>query len=98
MKTFAEQHEPEVRLRQMTEGHNVVEDYGHVGLTLREHPVAFSRRDLQKRNIVTLADCPLQGNAAGKQAFFTTCGRVNSRQCCGGSLIRFQRNIFIVGN
>lgn len=37
----------------LTEGHNVVEDYGHVGLTLREHPVAFLRRDLQKRNIVT---------------------------------------------
>nr|WP_245485403.1 hypothetical protein [Rhizobium leguminosarum] len=67
MKTFAEQHEPEVRLRQMTEGHNVVEDYGHVGLTLREHPVAFSRRDLQKRNIVTLADCLLQGKAAGSR-------------------------------
>ncbi|WP_029872294.1 error-prone DNA polymerase [Rhizobium leguminosarum] len=53
MKTVAEQQEPEVRLRQMTEGHNVVEDYGHVGLTLREHPIAFLRRDLQKRNIVT---------------------------------------------
>ncbi|TAY23196.1 DNA polymerase III subunit alpha [Rhizobium ruizarguesonis] len=56
MKTVAEQQEPEVRLRQMTEGHNVVEDYGHVGLTLREHPVAFLRRDLLKRNIVTCAE------------------------------------------
>jgi error-prone DNA polymerase len=53
MKTIAEQQEPEVMLRQMTEGHNVVEDYGHTGLTLREHPVAFLRRDLQKRSIVT---------------------------------------------
>jgi error-prone DNA polymerase len=56
MKTIAEQREPEVRLRQMTEGHNVVEDYGHVGLTLREHPVAFLRRDLLNRNIVTCAE------------------------------------------
>jgi error-prone DNA polymerase len=56
MKTIAEQREPEVRLVQMTEGHNVVEDYGHVGLTLREHPVAFLRRDLLKRNIVTCAE------------------------------------------
>ncbi|MBY5475295.1 error-prone DNA polymerase [Rhizobium leguminosarum] len=56
MNTIAEQREPEVRLRQMTEGHNVVEDYGHVGLTLREHPVAFLRRDLLNRNIVTCAE------------------------------------------
>ncbi|ANL10306.1 error-prone DNA polymerase 1 [Rhizobium sp. N113] len=51
-----EQQEPEVELRQMTQGHNVIEDYGHVGLTLREHPIAFLRRDLQKRNIVTCSD------------------------------------------
>ncbi|CDN51576.1 Error-prone DNA polymerase [Neorhizobium galegae bv. orientalis] len=51
-----EQQDPEVVLRQMTEGHNVVEDYGHVGLTLREHPIAFLRRDLRKRNIVTCTD------------------------------------------
>lgn len=31
MQTIAEQREPEVALRQMTEGHNVVEDYGHTG-------------------------------------------------------------------
>jgi error-prone DNA polymerase len=97
MKTFSEQHEPEVRLRQMTEGHNVVEDYGHVGLTLREHPVAFLRQpsEAEHRHLGRLSAAQM---AAGKQAFFTTCGRVNSRQCCGGSLIRFQRNIFIVGN
>jgi error-prone DNA polymerase len=53
MRTIAEQQEPEVELRQMTEGHNVVEDYGHTGLTLREHPVAFLRRDLAQRNIAT---------------------------------------------
>ncbi|KIV64828.1 DNA polymerase III alpha subunit [Rhizobium sp. UR51a] len=51
-----EQQEPEVELRQMTEGHNVVEDYGHIGLTLREHPIAFLRRDLQARNIITCAE------------------------------------------
>ncbi|MGV2123951.1 error-prone DNA polymerase [Agrobacterium vitis] len=53
MKTIAEQNEPEVELRQMTEGHNVVEDYGHIGLTLRDHPIAFLRTDLAKRNIIT---------------------------------------------
>lgn len=53
---IAEQQEPEVALRQMTEGHNVIKDYSHIGLTLRDHPIAFLRKDLQKRNIVTCAD------------------------------------------
>jgi error-prone DNA polymerase len=52
MRTIAEQVEPGVELRQMTEGHNVVEDYGHTGLTLRDHPIAFLRADLAKRSIV----------------------------------------------
>ncbi|TCP80683.1 error-prone DNA polymerase [Rhizobium sp. PP-CC-2G-626] len=53
MRAIAEQQEPEVALRQMTEGHNVVQDYGHVSLTLREHPVAFLRNELTKRSMVT---------------------------------------------
>lgn len=53
MRVIAEQVEPGVELRQMTEGHNVVEDYGHTGLTLRDHPIAFLRADLDSRNIVT---------------------------------------------
>lgn len=51
--TVAEQLEPEVALRQMTDGHNVIQDYSHTGLTLREHPLAFLRKDLDKRNILT---------------------------------------------
>ena len=31
----------------MTAGGEVVEDYGHVGLTLRSHPVTFLRADLR---------------------------------------------------
>ncbi len=56
MVAIAEQKEPEVALRQMTEGHNVIEDYGHTGLTLRQHPVAFLRKDLQDGNIITCSD------------------------------------------
>ncbi|WP_368518573.1 error-prone DNA polymerase [Rhizobium sp.] len=52
-RTIAEQQEPEVRLRQMTEGHNVIQDYSHTGLTLRQHPLAFLREDLTARDIVT---------------------------------------------
>ncbi len=53
---IAEQQEPDVSLRQMTEGANVVEDYGHTGVTLRAHPVSFLREDLARRNIVTCAE------------------------------------------
>src|ERR1700733_9442301 len=45
--------EPTTALRPMTAGSEVVEDYGHVGLTLRRHPVAFLRDDLAARRIVT---------------------------------------------
>lgn len=40
----------------MTAGGEVVEDYGHVGLTLRRHPIAFLREDLIARRIVTCAE------------------------------------------
>jgi error-prone DNA polymerase len=51
-----EQVEPAVALRPMTEGGEVVKDYGHVGLTLRRHPVSFLRRDLARRGIATCAE------------------------------------------
>ena len=42
-----------VRLKAMTAGREVVEDYRQVGLTLRDHPVTFLRADLARRNIAT---------------------------------------------
>ena len=47
---------PPVVLRPMTEGREVVEDYGHVGLTLRAHPVSFLREELSRRPMVTCAE------------------------------------------
>jgi error-prone DNA polymerase len=38
--------EPLVTLKPMTAGREVVEDYGHIGLSLRQHPVTFLRADL----------------------------------------------------
>ncbi|HUZ90505.1 MAG TPA: error-prone DNA polymerase [Methylocella sp.] len=55
-KTVPELHEPPVTLWPMTAGSEVVEDYGHVGLTLRNHPVSFLRGDLHSQRIVTCAD------------------------------------------
>jgi error-prone DNA polymerase len=51
-----EVNEPAVVLRPMTAGSEVVEDYGHVGLTLRAHPLNFLREDLRRRRIVTCAE------------------------------------------
>jgi error-prone DNA polymerase len=56
VETVPEIHEPAVPLRPMTAGGEVVEDYGHVGLTLRDHPVSFLREDLRRRRIVSCAD------------------------------------------
>ena len=55
-ETIAEIHEPVVALRPMTAGGEVVEDYSHVGLTLRHHPVSFLRAELSGRHIVTCAE------------------------------------------
>jgi len=51
--TLAEADEPAVALRPMTAGGEVVEDYRHFGLSLREHPIAFLRSDLRARRIVS---------------------------------------------
>ncbi|RWQ81916.1 MAG: error-prone DNA polymerase [Mesorhizobium sp.] len=52
-QTVSEINEPALVLRPMTAGREVVEDYGHVGLTLRDHPLSFLRADLARRRIVT---------------------------------------------
>ncbi|CDX51869.1 Error-prone DNA polymerase 2 [Mesorhizobium plurifarium] len=49
-------HEPAVALRPMTAGGEVVEDYRHIGLTLRSHPISFLRDDLRRRRIVSCAE------------------------------------------
>jgi error-prone DNA polymerase len=45
-RTIQEVREPAVSLRSMTSGGEVVEDYRHVGLSLRQHPASFLRADL----------------------------------------------------
>ena len=55
-RTIIERVEPPVALRPMVAGREVVEDYGHVGLTLRHHPVSFLRDALTRRRIVTCGE------------------------------------------
>ncbi|HWV02100.1 MAG TPA: error-prone DNA polymerase [Devosia sp.] len=47
--------EEAVRLKAMTAGREVAEDYRHTGLTLRRHPVAFLRDELERDRFVTCA-------------------------------------------
>jgi len=61
MRRKDERPEPEiaeeaVRLKAMTAGREVVEDYRHVGLTLRRHPLAFLRGDLARERFLSCAD------------------------------------------
>lgn len=56
VRQVAEMQEPGVALPAMRAGHEVVEDYSHTGLTLRQHPVAFLRKDLREKRMVTCAE------------------------------------------
>ncbi len=55
-RTKAGHQEPGVSLPAMTQGRQVVEDYRSVGLSLRQHPVAFLRADLDAQRITRCAD------------------------------------------
>ena len=55
-ETVQEIVEPAVTLRPMPGGREVVEDYRHVGMTLRQHPVSFLREELAQRLVVTCED------------------------------------------
>jgi len=48
--------EPAVTLQAMNAGAEVVEDYDHVGLSLRAHPLSFLRADLEAKRMVTCQD------------------------------------------
>lgn len=79
--SVAEQSEPAVALRPMNEGKEVVEDYGHVGLTLRRHPVSFLRNDLSRRRMIT---CD-KAIAARDRSWVETAGIVLVRQRPGSA-------------
>jgi error-prone DNA polymerase len=80
-KTVPELCEPAVTLRPMTAGSEVVEDYGHVGLTLRSHPVSFFRDDLRRQRIVTCAEAM----QARDGCWLRTAGLVLVRQMPGSA-------------
>jgi len=73
--------EPMVALKPMTAGREVVEDYGHVGLTLRQHPLAFVRQELAKDCYVSCAEA--MGAKDGR--FLKAAGLVLVRQMPGSA-------------
>jgi error-prone DNA polymerase len=50
--TAMSEQEPDVALPPMPPGEHVVEDYRHLHLSLKAHPVSFLRRDLERRGIL----------------------------------------------
>jgi error-prone DNA polymerase len=52
----AEAAEPEVALRPLTDGREVIEDYRALQLSLRAHPLVFLRDELARRGVVRCAD------------------------------------------
>lgn len=65
----------------MTEGNEVVADYGRIGLSLRNHPVSSLRADLARRRIVTCAEAM----AARDKSWLETGGIVLVRQRPGSA-------------
>ncbi len=73
--------EPTVALPPMARGREVVEDYASTGLTLRQHPVAFLRGELQAQGMIACAE--LAGTRDGRRV--TVPGIVLVRQKPGSA-------------
>jgi len=73
--------EPDAGLPAMPEGQEVVEDYSHIGVTLRDHPLAFLRDELQARHVMTCAD----GTAIRDRRLTRVAGLVLVRQKPGSA-------------
>jgi error-prone DNA polymerase len=70
-----------VRLKAMTTAHEVVEDYSHVGLTLRQHPVAFLRAQLRAEGMISCSEA----NATADRKRINAAGLVLVRQKPGSA-------------
>lgn len=68
--------EPAISLKPMTLGAEVVEDYGHVGLSLRSHPLALLRAELDENSFVTCSEA----NRAKDGRWLNVAGVVLMRQ------------------
>jgi len=92
-------------------GGEVVEDYGHVGLSLRAHPVSFLREDLHRKRVATCAEamqardgrwlrrgtCPRPANArfAKGVMFITSMTRRHRQSRHLAKTLRKQRRVIL---
>ncbi|NQE65435.1 error-prone DNA polymerase [Caulobacter sp. RHG1] len=77
----SELNEPAPQLKAMTEGREIVEDYGNLGLSLRRHPLALLRSDLTRQR-----RAPCRSVSAGRDGhFIQTAGLVLVRQRPGSA-------------
>jgi error-prone DNA polymerase len=67
--------ETTVPLRSMSKGREVIEDYGHIGLSLRQHPLAFLRAELTAGKTISCEE--LQRTKDGR--YVTVAGLVRQR-------------------
>ncbi|MCV0415098.1 MAG: error-prone DNA polymerase [Brevundimonas sp.] len=79
--SVAEINEPVADLPAMPDGQEVVEDYTHLGVTLRDHPLRFLRGDLQARHVMTCAE----GTAMRDRRLTRVAGLVLVRQKPGSA-------------
>ncbi len=78
---ISEQQEPQMTLRPMTAGREVVEDYVHIGLSLRAHPASFLRKEFTRRKYCTCK----QALAAADNKWLEAAGIVLVRQKPGSA-------------
>ena len=77
----SELNEPAPQLKAMTEGREIVEDYGKLGLSLRRHPLALLREDLTRQR-----RAPCRVASEGRDGhFIQTAGLVLVRQRPGSA-------------
>lgn len=75
------QREVETRLPRMPESEHVIQDYRHLSLSLKGHPVGFLREELARRRIIACRE--LEG--AGNGAWVSIAGLVIIRQRPGSA-------------
>ncbi|KKB76980.1 DNA polymerase [Devosia soli] len=73
--------EPDVTLRPMSAGAEVVQDYTNISLSLKAHPVAFLRTDLRSRRVLSCAEAM----ATRTNHWISTAGLVLVRQMPGSA-------------
>ena len=72
--------EPDVSLDADDGGREVVEDYRSKGLTLRQHPVAFLRQELERRRMIPARICSRPATAGGSRSpGWCSCARSRAR-------------------